>query len=45
MNINREVNKMDACRKIYFITPLETAACFAGILAAAAAMLALVIVC
>lgn len=31
---------MDACRKIYFVTPLQNAAALAGILAMGAAMLA-----
>lgn len=34
---------MDACKKIYFVTPLQNALYFAGILAIPAAMLALAI--
>lgn len=36
---------MDACKKIKFYTPLQTAAQIAGILATGAALLALAIKC
>jgi hypothetical protein len=36
---------MDACRKIYFYTPAQTLAQFAGILAMGAALLALAAIC
>lgn len=36
---------MDACRKIYFVTPLQNAAMLAGILAMGAAMLAMLALC
>jgi hypothetical protein len=36
---------MDACKKIYFITPAQNAAGLAGIMATAAALLALAAIC
>jgi hypothetical protein len=36
---------MDACRKIYFVTPARAAADLAAILAMGAAMLALLAIC
>ena len=36
---------MDACKKIQFYTPAQTAGAVAGILAMGAALLALVILC
>ena len=36
---------MDACKKIQFYTPAQTAAQIAGILATAAVMLAMIILC
>ena len=36
---------MDPCRKIWFYTPLQYAAMLAGILAAFAGMLALIVIC
>jgi hypothetical protein len=40
-----EGSKMDACKKIYFRTPAQNAGAIAGILAAAAAMLATIAIC
>lgn len=36
---------MDACKKIKFYTPLQTAAQIAGILATGAVMLAMIVMC
>lgn len=36
---------MDACKKIQFYTPAQTAGAVAGILATGAALLALIVIC
>jgi hypothetical protein len=36
---------MDACKKIYFVTPAQNAAGLALILAMGAALLALIVIC